>query len=129
MKCFLFTVGLAALLLSPLAQASPIPESIVTRDGIKPFAGCSEFMSCEVLAEEGSYRVIQTQAGRDCDSGGIWVASVKSGKAVLVPGITNCDFDSEKNAVVIYPQNGLATIYKGENNTTPELATAELPDE
>lgn len=50
--------SLAMLLLSPLVQASPIPESVTTKDGVKPFAGCSEYMSCEVLAEEGSYRVI-----------------------------------------------------------------------
>ncbi|WP_312629038.1 hypothetical protein [Scandinavium sp.] len=82
-----------------------------------------------VLANEGRYSVIQTQYGRDCMTGGIWVTNLKTGRAVEMPGITNCDFDSEKNAVVIYPQNGLATIYKGGNNTTPELATAELPDE
>lgn len=121
--------GLAALLLSPLALADDIPESLTTKDGVRPFAGCSEYMNCEVLAEEGRYQVIQTQAGRDCGSGGIWAANLKSGRTVLMPGITNCDFDSTKNAVVIYPKNGFATIYQGENNATPELSTVELPDE
>ncbi|HII2217026.1 TPA: hypothetical protein ACYZ0L_003271 [Escherichia coli] len=108
---------------------STIPATITTKEGVKPFMGCGEYMNCEILAEEGAYRVIQTQSGRDCESGGIWAASIKSGKAVLMPGLTNCNFDSGKNAVVIYPQNGFATVYKGENNATPELATVELPDE
>ncbi|MEO3991381.1 hypothetical protein [Pseudocitrobacter cyperus] len=121
--------GLAALLLSPLVVADDIPENLATKDGVRPFAGCSEYMNCEVLAEEGRYQVIQTQAGRDCESGGIWAANLKSGRTVLMPDITNCDFDSTKNAVVIYPKNGFATIYQGENNATPELSTVELPDE
>lgn len=128
-KRYLFYAGLTMLLTSPLVQASDIPESATTKEGVRPFAGCSEYMNCEVLAEEGRYQVIQTQAGRDCESGGIWAANLKSGRTVLMPGITNCDFDSMKNAVVIYPKNGFATIYQGENNATPELSTVELPDE
>ncbi|WP_312629037.1 hypothetical protein [Scandinavium sp.] len=37
---------LAALLLSPLAQADNIPESIRTKEGTKPFDGCDEWFSC-----------------------------------------------------------------------------------
>ncbi|MBE0131175.1 hypothetical protein [Citrobacter amalonaticus] len=129
MKHCLFYLGLSIFLTSTLVQASEIPESATTKEGVRPFAGCSEYMNCEVLAEEGRYQVIQTQAGRDCESGGIWAVNLKSGRAVLMPGITNCDFDSTKNAVVIYPKNGFATIYQGANNATPELSTVELPDE
>lgn len=41
--------------------------------------------------------------------------------------MTNCDFDIEKNAVVIYPQQGYANIYHGSTNATPSISEVELP--
>ncbi|MEQ5207569.1 hypothetical protein AAD041_01775 [Proteus mirabilis] len=102
-------------------------EVVKTSQGVSPFEGCDESISCELLAENGRYSVVQTQLGRDCESGGIWVVNVKKKQAVLMPNMTNCDFDIEKNAVIIYPQQGYANIYQGSTNATPSISEVELP--
>ncbi|MBJ2110609.1 MULTISPECIES: hypothetical protein [Proteus] len=122
-------LGLSLSLLSINAYAVTWDEleAVKTSEGSSPFEGCNESISCELLAEEGRYSVVQTQLGRDCESGGIWVVNAKNKQAVFMPKMTNCDFDIEKNAVVIYPQQGYANIYQGSTNATPSISEVELP--
>ncbi|MCX2588839.1 hypothetical protein OQ435_11740 [Proteus penneri] len=122
-------LGLALSLLSINTYAVTWDEleAVKTSEGVSPFEGCNEYIMCELLAEKGRYSVVKTQLPRDCESGGIWVVNAKKKQAVFMPNMTNCNFDIEKNAVVIYPQQGYANIYQGSTNATPSISEVELP--
>lgn len=89
--------------------------------------GCNEYIMCELLAEKGRYSMVKNQLPRDCGSGGIWAVNVKKKQGVFMPNMIHCDFDIEKNAVIIYPQQGYANIYQGSTNATPSISEVELP--